>query len=289
MNISISRAGLYARCHRAWWYRYVRGLEPVEEKDARDIGTAYHAGLEEAAGGPSAMIAAAELVRPKNELAWAKARAMIVGYADQPPLDVQRVEYTFAETIDRGEMYPGGELVFVGRIDALATVNFRPVIVERKTTGRKIDEWFCAEKSRALQTRAYQRIAVHAGLTKSDYVLYDVAKRPGLRKLTKKDREAEYPLEHYYQRCLDATEYRRVEITPSPEDPIEELISWAQHMLVDSERDYAPPTESSCRPVGSYRCDYMDVCRGGESPLTLQKYTVNEYRVREHKGLIEMF
>lgn len=122
MKASISRIRLFKSCRRAYEFRYIERLAPVETSDALETGRSYHEKIE-------------SLYRDGSfdESDLSKASAMAKAYEKYiyPEFKVESVEESF-------EFKLCPEHSIIGRVDGIADGN---VLVEHKTTSLDLDAY----------------------------------------------------------------------------------------------------------------------------------------------------
>ena len=122
MKISISKLKLFKACRRAYFFKYVEGLEPVQTFEALETGKTYHKMIE--------MFYNNEEV----DLDYSKESAMFAAYLKyiSPKFKVAQAEQYFEYFLDTGD-------VLNGIIDGISDDGH---IVEHKTTSQEITEQY---------------------------------------------------------------------------------------------------------------------------------------------------
>lgn len=165
MDISISRIKLFKACRRAYFFKYIEGLEPNLKANVLETGSNYHALLE-------------ELYRDGDfTQSYSKECAMATAYKKYiyPNFKVNAVEEWRTHGI-------GPDINLVGRVDGLSEDN---CIVEHKTTSSEITEAYEYDLLWDEQILAYMF------LTGRRQVYYTVCRKPTIR-LKKDETDEEF-------------------------------------------------------------------------------------------------
>lgn len=237
MTISISRIKLFKACRRAYWLKYVQGLEPVQRAEALQTGLTYHEKL-------------AELYETGDtDLSdCSKESAMVEAYKKyiMPKIKVQAVEEWF-----KYPLVSGDELI--GRIDARAADGR---LVEHKTTGQPITE----DYEYGLQWD--EQILAYMLATGAREMWYTVCRKSTLRL-----GRTEMP-QAFYQRMVDwydddtQSKIRLLHIVRTDEE-VEafrkslQATVWQMKAFDDEVSFYRNP--AYCTAWGK-RCEYASVC-----------------------------
>ena len=196
MKMSISRIKLFKACRRAFYFKYIEGLRPVEKPEALETGSNYH-----------------ELIEWLNkkdsfdgvEEDYSKEQAMASAYAKYIYPKVKIVE---AEK--KIEMQING-VDYIGIVDGVTSDG---CIVEHKTTSRDISEGGEYEYNLLWD----EQILMYMLLTGARKIYYTLCRKPTIRQ--KKD-ETE---EEFYKRMIEwydvdtDSKIRFVEITRTDEE-----------------------------------------------------------------------
>ena len=172
MQISISRLKTFKACRRAYYFKYIEGLEPIKKADALETGLNYHEFVEKLDMGGSL---------PEDD--YSKESAMLRAYLKYifPQLTVMKTEEWVK--YDLGD---GDELI--GRVDGIA---FDGSIVEHKTTSAEITEEYEFNLQWDEQMLAYMLC------TGARKIYYTVCRKPTIRQ---KKNESD---EEFFQRCVE--------------------------------------------------------------------------------------
>lgn len=155
MKVSISRVKLFKACRRAYEFKYVYGLVPVQKAEALQTGLGYHAKLE-------------ELYKTGDFIAdFSKESAMATAYKKYiyPRFRVEAVEEWLEMPLECGN-------TLVGRIDGRADDGW---IVEHKTTSQEIGPEY------EYNLFWDEQILAYMALTGSQDIYYTVCRKPTIR------------------------------------------------------------------------------------------------------------
>lgn len=256
MKISISRVKLFKACRRAYWLKYVQGLEPVQRADALETGLTYHEKLE-------------ELYRDGSFDAsdFSKESAMATAYQTYiyPKFGVRSVEEWFEYPLDKDNQ-------LIGRVDGLTEDG---CIVEHKTTGSPIGE----DYEYGLQWD--EQILAYMLATGARKMWYTVCRKPTLRQ--KKDETQE----EFFQRMVDwydddtDSKIRLLQISRTDAEVKQFRQSlratvWEMKYLQtvqDEERFYC--NAQHCMTWGR-RCEYSSVCLAYDPNADYIEFTKSE-------------
>lgn len=255
MKVSISRIKLFKACRRAYWLKYIQGLEPVQRADALEAGLTYHEKLEELY--KSGSFDASDLN---------KESAMVTAYQKYiyPRFGVRSVEEWF-------EFPLGNDDKLIGRLDGLTDDG---CIVEHKTTGAPIGE----DYEYGLQWD--EQILAYMLATGARQMWYTICRKPTLRQ--KKDESAE----DFFQRMIDwyaedtDSKIRLLYIIRTDEE-VEDFrqslleIVWQMKAFAAERSFYRNP--SYCTTWGR-RCDYASVCLAYDPEADYIEFTRDEER-----------
>ena len=237
MRISISRVKLFKACKRAYWLKYVQGIEPVQRSEALETGLAYHERLEKLYRGEKA-----------DAEDMTKEAAMVEAYKKYilPEFTVQAVEEEF--------VYPlvNGDELF-GRIDGRTPDG---LLVEHKTTGQPIGEDY------EFNLQWDEQILAYMLATGAREMWYTVCRKPTLRQGRNET------IEEFYQRMIewydeDTDKKIRLLYITRTDAEVEafrkSLLStlWQMKVFEDEESFYR--NTLYCTAWGR-RCEYAGVC-----------------------------
>lgn len=251
-KLSVSAANCWQNCNREYYFKYILKREPVEKPVELAFGSAWHAyreGKEDFHG-----LTGQELVKLKvlNE-------CYTQHWKDEPLEIIAHEEGFELPGFDGDGLDP--DLLVCGRIDGRGANR----LVEFKTTSSYIDAgslyWERILDDRQIQT--YLGALWSLGHTFND-VVYDVARKPGLK------RKGKETLEDYGNRVREAITddpdayFQRRTFTFTEEQVAEtwtDLHSiYRQIPETDSKKDF-PRAPKSCHSYGR-PCGFLDVCRG---------------------------
>lgn len=254
MKVSISKVKLFKACRRAYWLKYVQGLEPVQRADALETGLTYH-----------------ELIEtiykdgvPEVDEQYTKEQAMAVAYWKYiyPQFAMRVVE----EWIE----YPlNADDVLIGRLDGIADDGR---LVEHKTTGSPIGE----DYEYSLQWD--EQILAYMLATGARQMWYTICRKPTIRQ--KKDETQE----EFFQRMIDwydedtDSKIRLLQIIRTDEEVEqfrESLLAtvWEMKHLQDEKYYYC--NAQHCMTWGR-RCEYSSVCLAYDPKQDYIEFTKGE-------------
>lgn len=264
MKVSISRVKLFKACRRAYWLKYVQGLEPVQRADALETGLTYHELIE-------TLYKFGDLLDVEEQ--YSKEQAMAVAYQKYiyPQFAMRVVEEWFEYPLNTDD-------TLIGRIDGIADDGW---LVEHKTTGSPIGE----DYEYSLQWD--EQILAYMLATGARKMWYTICRKPTLRQ--KKDETQE----EFFQRMVDwydedtDSKIRLLQISRTDE----EVEAFRQSLLAtvwemkylqnvqDEERFYCNPQH--CMTWGR-RCEYSPVCLTYNPDEDYIEFTKNEERGRNY-------
>lgn len=174
MKASVSRIKLFKACRRAYFFKYVENLEPVQKAESLQIGSNYHKLIE-------TLYKNGGLFNVDED--YSKEQAMAAAYRKYiyPKLKVKEAEKWFEKRI--------GKHVLIGRVDGIADDG---LIVEHKTTSEDL-----ANGSYEFNLQWDEQVLAYMSLTGAMQVHYTVIRKPTIRK--KKD-ESE---QEFYNRMVE--------------------------------------------------------------------------------------
>lgn len=240
MNISISRLKLFKACRRAFYFKYVEGLEPVQKADALVTGSAYHSKIEEIYTNGYCSVT-------DNS----KESAMALAYEKYiyPKFKVKAVEEWFEYPVDK-------RVTLVGRVDGVAEDGY---LVEHKTTSMNLTDEYEYELQWDEQVLAYM---LGYGVRK---MWYTVIRKPTIRqKKNETDEEFFDRMCKWYDEDTDS-KIKVLEITRTDEE-IEDFkkrfIATAKEIIIaeqmkDENLYYRNELHCSC---WGKRCEYSSIC-----------------------------
>lgn len=255
LKLSVSGADTWQTCNRKYYYAYQARRIPKDKAPELTFGSAWHSfrdGTNDTHG-----LTGVELLKLRvlNE-------AYIKHWKDEP-LDIVACEEEFALPGFNGDGLDP-DLLVCGRIDGRE----RNRLVEYKTTSSYIDAgsmyWERILDDRQIQT--YLGALWSQGHTFND-VLYDVARKPMIKRKTKET------LEDFGKRlqdtiALDPEGYFQRRVFTFTEDQVSD--TWrdlhviGQQIPHDDDMKHYPKAPRSCHAYGR-PCEYLGVCRGAES------------------------
>ncbi len=234
MKASISQIKLFKACRRAWKFKYLEHLVPVEPAESLETGKSYHAFLEALERGEGI------------EVDYSKACAMAKAYEKYifPKFKVTAAEQELEREI-------GGHILH-GFVDGLSDDGY---IVEHKTTSMDIAEGGEYEYNLLWD----EQVLAYMALTGRRKVHYTVCKKPTIR-LKKGESE-----EEFYQRMVEwydeDTEQKirlfTVERTDAEVAEFEDQF----RQICDAMAEAYPLYRNTCH-CNSWgrRCEYSSIC-----------------------------
>lgn len=192
-----SRRNSFGTCHRRHQFEYELGARPVSESAPLRFGTLVHACLERwwmlAAATPAERLIEindvlyANLQAGMDAYEVAKARGMMVGYerrwGNLDEIQIIAVEIEYRAPLMNPETGAASRTFeLAGKLDALAVINGRLMIVEHKTTSEDVEPGSHYWDKLAIdgQVSGYYVGAQTLG-HQVDGCLYDVLRKPGIK------------------------------------------------------------------------------------------------------------
>lgn len=172
MLISISRLKTFKACRRAYYFKYIEGLEPVQKADALETGLGYHS-LVEALNNNEGL--------PEDEFTKECAMARAYEKYIYPKVDVAKAEEWVRYDLGQGD-------TLIGRVDGIAEDGS---IVEHKTTSAEITEEY------EFNLQWDEQILAYMLCTGERKIYYTVCRKPTIRQ---KNNES---AEEFYRRCVE--------------------------------------------------------------------------------------
>lgn len=237
MRITVSKMKLFKACRRAYYFKYIQNLTPVETADALMIGTNYHKLLEHLY--EKGTLDDLEQDNSK-ELAMARAYEKYI----YPNFHMKYVETSFECDLPEDNL-------FCGIIDGIAEDGN---LVEHKTIGREITE----EYEYNLQWD--EQILGYMFATGSRKVYYTVCRKPTIRQ---KKNETD---EEFFNRMIDWYDEdtdKKIRMLTIERDDLE-VGRFGRHLL-DMCREMKRSNGNLYRNCGwcnvwGRRCEYSSIC-----------------------------
>lgn len=233
-KFSISQIKNFKACRRAYFFRYVEGLEPVQKAEPLETGGSYHSFIETLY--KDGNLDAVE--EPTKAFAMAKAYEKYI----YPKLAVKAVEEPFSFVIV-------GDIELIGRVDGVAEDGN---LVEHKTTSKDLLQ-FEYDLQWDEQLMAYMLVC---DVRK---VYYTVVKKPTIR-LKKNETE-----EEFYQRMVewydeDTDSKIKLILVERTDEEIERFKDELQSICEEiSESHHYYRNCLWCNSFGR-RCEYSSIC-----------------------------
>jgi hypothetical protein len=244
MVISISKIKKFKACRRAYYFKYIECLEPVQKSEALETGINYHEILEWLITHDGSFDGLDE--------EYTKEQAMAVAYSKYiyPAFKVKAVEEEFEYKLTDDD-------VLVGRFDGIAEDG---CLVEHKTTGATSLEEYEANLQRDEQILAYM---LASGTRK---IYYTVCKKPTIRqKKDETDEEFYDRMVKWYDEDTDS-KIRLIELERTDEQVEEFKQELIQLCKVMQEPLYYRNT-CHCNAWGK-SCEYAGICTNYDSNLS---------------------
>lgn len=260
MKISASKVKCYKACKRAYYFRYVEELVPVETAQPLVDGSSYHAMLEQL-----------------NKNGWfesdvennPKIAAMAAAYEKYiyPQFNVDKAEQLFDYNITP-------KVQLVGRFDGIADDG---LIVEHKTTSADVDDEYI------YNLQWDEQILTYMLASGKNEMYYTVCKKPTIRQ--KQSETAE----QYYERCCawyeeDTDKKIRVIKVTRNEKEVKAYKTALRYIARDMEKDEKAkkPEEytfyrncSNCTAYGR-KCEYASICLDYDPKLEYVEFKKKE-------------
>ena len=235
MKSSISKMKLFKACRRAYYFKYIEDLEPIEKSEALKVGSSYHELLEQ-------LYATGEV-----EEGYSKEHAMATAYKKYiyPKFKVQTVEEWKGKEIGRHEL--------IGRVDGIAQDGN---LVEHKSTSMEITEAY------EYNLQWDEQILAYMYLTDARKVYYTVCRKPTIRQ-KKNETEEEFfnRMVEWYDEDTDS-KIRLLEITRTDEE-VKAFARNFENICEDMEdaedRNDMYMNTQYCNCWGR-RCEYSSIC-----------------------------
>ena len=260
MKISASKVKCYKACKRAYYFRYVEELVPVETAQPLVDGSNYHAMLEQLykEGWFNADV--------QND---PKIAAMAAAYEKYiyPQFNLKAAEETFEYKLrDNVEL--------VGRFDGIAEDG---LVVEHKTTSADVDDEYIYNLQWDEQILTYMLVSG------KNEMYYTVCKKPTIRQ--KQNETAE----EYYERCCawyaeDMDKKIRVIKVTRNEKEVKAYKTALKYIAKDMQKDekFKKPKEytfyrncSNCTAYGR-KCEYASICLDYDPKLEYVEFKKKE-------------
>lgn len=282
--VTQSQLRTFRRCQREHHLAYDLALRPASSEEAAPLrfGTAVHAGLAALWQGQG-LASALDCVRIADPFEQAQASAMLCGYATHWGLsdglfngvEVLAVEREFrAPLVNPGTGYASQTFALGGKIDALAKLDGRVLLVEHKTTSEDITPGSAYWQRLRIDTQIPLYLqGVRALGFEPEGVLYDVLLKPRLR-----PKKGEQPPEFFDRLCAEIGDqpgkyFAQVEIAVLEEDVRAAMADAWQTARAMREGQLAQryPRNSDACVRWNRPCAYFDVCTG-QTPISSPRF-----------------
>lgn len=239
MKGSISRLKLFKACHRAYYFKYVENLEPVQKPEALETGANYHELLEW-------LYEHGDLDGVEEDNSKELAMACAYWKYIYPKFKVKAVEEWKSRSC--------GMHIMIGRVDGIAEDGS---LVEHKTTSMDLDEF-----EYGLQWD--EQMLVYMWLTGTTSIWYTMVRKPTIRqKKDESDEEFFNRMVAWYDEDTDK-KIRVVKLERTVEqinDCIRELAWTMDDIEFLGENDINRWSKNTCYcNHWGRRCEYSDIC-----------------------------
>lgn len=239
MKGSISRLKLFKACHRAYYFKYVEDLEPVQKPEALETGTNYHELLEW-------LYKHGDLDGVEEDNSKELAMACAYWKHIYPKFTVTAVEEWKSKSC--------GTHTMIGKVDGIAEDGS---LVEHKTTSIDLDEY-------EYNLQWDEQMLVYMWLTGTTSIWYTMVRKPTIRQ--KKDESDE----EFFQRMVewydeDTDRKIRVVKLERTEEQIKDCVRELEWTMDDIEAlgevDINRWSKNTCYcNHWGRRCEYSNVC-----------------------------
>jgi hypothetical protein len=278
--LHVSELKTYLRCPREWQHAYRARRVPLIRPEALLRGSAVHRWLN-AWWGTCGALADRDL--PADPIARACCLGYAARYENGDPIDSRGIEFPFRTMLGRVEV--------AGNVDVLGAdgpdINAPTILVEHKTTSADISPGSSYWQEVAVTDA---QISMYSAAFPGAKILYDVIRKPGLRKL-RAGKPNEETDDELVARCLDA-------MAKEPEKYFQRAMMVRldhEHApfvrdveLVDElrRRPEHPRNANACHSFGR-RCGFFGVCWQGQSLDDDTKFGHNDHGEHHEAGDVE--
>ena len=240
MELSITKIKAFKSCRRMYQLRYIEGLKPVQKAEALEIGSNYHALIEELNNTGSL---------PSAEDDWSKELAMATAYQKYiyPHFKVVAAEQKVELNLGDGDK-------LIGYVDGIADDGY---IVEHKTSGLDITEAYEYNLLWDEQILAYML------MTGARKVHYTVCRKPTIRQKTNESAEEFFNrmVAWYDEDTESKIRLLEIERTDAEVAEFEKNLHNMLRIMKEAERNDADIYRNTCH-CNQYgrRCEYSSIC-----------------------------
>lgn len=233
MIASVSRLKTYKACPRAYYLKYVEGLEPIQKASALETGSSYHELIE-------------QMYNNNGEFdqSYTKECAMATAYRKYiyPEVGIMTTEAWMRRDIGRNTL--------IGRVDGL---DAQGLVVEHKTTSGSIGADYEYNLLWDEQILAYMYLS---GCRK---IRYTVCRKPTIRqKLSESDEEFFNRMVEWYDTDTE-NEIRTFIVERSDEEVEQFVVEFDNTCKIIDSNPYMYRNTCHCNTWGR-RCEYSSVC-----------------------------
>ena len=236
MRVSVSKIKLFKGCRRAYYLKYIEGLEPVQKAEALQVGTTYHKLIETMYKDEKAFL---DMQDNSKEYAMAMAYRKYI----YPKFQMKSVEDWFDYGLPTGD-------TLIGITDGITEDG---TLVEHKTKSGEITEQYEYDLLWDEQILAYMLV------TGSRKIYYTVCRKPTIRQ-KQTETEAEF-----FDRMLewyDTDTYSKIRLLKI-ERTNEEVMQFKDDLIdIVSEMKDTKRFYKNCRECNLWgrRCEYSSIC-----------------------------
>lgn len=258
MRFSISQIKLFKACRRAYYFKYVEGLEPIERAEALQTGSNYHELVEDINNRGDEAIA---------ELPFTKEGAMARAYANYiyPFVKVKSAEEWVSCQLTKDHK-------LFGRVDGIADDGN---LVEHKTTSLDITEAYEYNLQWDEQLLAYML------MTGARKIYYTVCKKPTIRqKKNESDEEFFYRILDWY--AEDTESKIRFMMIQRTDEEVEQfrqdITNICDEIELATNNEYRLYKNCGWCNMWGRRCEYSSVCLNYDKDAEYIEFVKKERR-----------
>lgn len=232
MRVSISKVKLFKACRRAYEFKYIHELEPVQKADSLVVGGNYHKKLED-------LYTTGDF----DMSDFSKESAMALAYKKYiyPKFKV--------ECVESYESCPLGEHTLIGYVDGLSD---DAKLVEHKTTSLDPEEYI-------YNLQWDEQILAYMGMTGTRDVYYTICKKPTIRQRKgESDEDFFWRMVDWYD--TDTDRKITVELITRTDEDVEAFMKDLKSTVDDMENPVCLYKNTSYCNAWGRRCEYAPIC-----------------------------
>ena len=235
MNLSISKARLFKACRKAYEFKYIHNLVPVQESEALLIGRGYHSKIEDLCNTGTF---------DYSDLSKDSAMALAYKKYIYPHFEVVNTEEFVSRPLGKYR-----EHFMFGYVDGISTDGR---LVEHKTTSVNLDEY-------EFDLQYDEQILAYMAMTDMREVYYTICRKPTIRQLSRESNEQFFDrMVEWYD--TDTYSKIRVLLISRTDEEINNFINEITLLADDMEHPKSFYRNTSyCRAWGR-RCEYSSIC-----------------------------